>query len=87
MTQHALNQRGVGSCVVEQMHGQAVAEGVANADQQRRAFAWIVEQACRTYDNPYDPDNPRDEAFLCGRIFVGQQLIKLGKLNTGNLKD
>lgn len=53
----------------------ALQAGVATADQQRRALKWIVEEAARTYDQPFRPGAPDETNFACGRMFVGQQIV------------
>lgn len=57
----------------------ALQDGTASAAQQQRALAWIVNHAARTYDLPYHPgaDGDRDTAFASGKMFVGQQIVKL----------
>lgn len=62
---------------------QALAAGTATEDQQKTALEWIVNAAASTYDQPYRPgvDGDRETAFGCGRQFVGQQIVKLLKLN------
>ena len=67
---------------------QAVLAGTANPEQQRRAMRWVSEQAAGTYDMAYRPgaeDGRRDTDFALGRAFVGQQIVKLSKLNPGRL--
>lgn len=67
---------------------QAVVAGTANPDQQRRAMRWVIEQAAATYDLAYRPgseDGRRDTDFALGRAFVGQQIVKMTKLNPGLL--
>jgi hypothetical protein len=61
---------------------QAVAAGAATPEQQKRALDWIVIKAAATYDNGFVADDPqgRIAAFVDGRRFVGQQLVKLMKL-------
>ena len=58
---------------------QALAYGTADADQQKRALNWIINQACATYDLEYRTDQ-RDHAFASGRRAVGLQIIKLLKV-------
>ncbi len=63
----------------------ALSEGRATIQQQKRAFAWIVEKASNYYDLSYRPGGPegvRDTDFAEGRRFVGAQLVKLTKLRT-----
>lgn len=53
--------------------------GEATGDQQKRALAWIVEYAARTYGNPYVPGakTSSDVSFGCGCKHVGDQIVKL----------
>lgn len=64
---------------------QAMLRGEATPDQQRRALDWIITKACATYDMPYRPDSARDTDFSLGRMFVGQQIVKLTKININQL--
>lgn len=66
---------------------QALMRGEAGPDQQRRALAWIIEKACGTYEAQYYPgeDGRRDTDFALGSRFVGQQIVKLSKLNLSKL--
>lgn len=65
---------------------QALNRGDATVDQQRRALKWIIEQAAATYDMSYRPESQRDTDFALGRAFVGQQIVKLLKLNLALIK-
>lgn len=66
---------------------QALARGTANSDQQKRALDWIVTKACATYDFPYRPGaEDRDTNLALGRMFVGQQIVKLLKIKIGLLR-
>lgn len=63
---------------------QAVYEGIADPAQQRRALTWIIEGAALTYDQPFRSDadgGDRETTFALGRMFVGQQVVKLMKLS------
>lgn len=60
---------------------QALLRGEATPHQQKLALDWIIEQAARTYDTTYFPDSDRDSAFAEGKRFVGNQIIKMLKLN------
>ena len=64
---------------------QALVDGVAEPDQQKRAVKWIVEQAAGTYEFNYYPSD-RDTAFALGRAFVGQQVVKLMRINTSTMR-
>lgn len=63
----------------------ALADGTADSDQQRRALKWIIEKAAMTYGFSYF-QSERDTAFALGRVFVGQQIVGLLKLNTSALR-
>lgn len=67
---------------------QALMNGTANADQQRRALKWIVESAAGYYDLSYRPGEGgrRDTDFAEGKRFVGAQIVKLSKLSIAKLK-
>ena len=65
---------------------QCLAKGEATPEQQKIALDWIIEKACNRYDVPYRPSE-RDTSFLCGRMFVGQQIIKQIKLKLGPLTE
>lgn len=63
---------------------QKLAAGEANAEEQKRALDWIIYAAAQTYDNPFRPggsDGDRNTAFACGRKFVGEQIVKLIKVD------
>lgn len=65
---------------------QALAAGLASPEQQKRALDWIINQAAGTYDLAYRPggeDGSRDTTFALGRVFVGQQVVKMLKLSLG----
>lgn len=65
---------------------QAVAGGTATPEQQRQAMAWIINEACRTYDLPYR-SAPHDHAFCTGRMFAGQQIVGALSLSPAVLPD
>ncbi len=64
---------------------QALLDGRAESYQQQRAMKWIIEQAAGTYEFSYYPTD-RDTAFALGRAFVGQQIVKMSKLNASVMK-
>jgi hypothetical protein len=64
---------------------QALERGEAEPHQQQRALKWLIEQAAGTYEFNYYPTD-RDTSFGLGRAFVGQQVIKLLRLNTSQLR-
>jgi hypothetical protein len=59
---------------------QALQRGDANEEQQARVLKWLIEQAAGTYEFNYYPSE-RDTAFALGRAFVGQQVVKLLRIN------
>lgn len=65
---------------------QALQRGDATEFQQKRALAFIVNIVAATYDQPFFPESARDTDFACGRMFVGQQIVKMTKLNLARLK-
>jgi hypothetical protein len=65
---------------------QALAAGRADSEQQIRALRWIVEKASGTYEMSYRPNSARDSDFAEGRRFVGNQIVKLTKLNLARLR-
>ena len=64
---------------------QALERGDAEPYQQQRALKWLIEHAAGTYEFQYYP-NDRDTSFALGRAFVGQQIVKLLRLNTSQLR-
>ena len=65
---------------------QALAKGEARAEQQIRALTWIVEKAARTYDMTYQPESARDSDFAEGKRYVGNQIVKMTKINIAALR-
>lgn len=63
---------------------QALARGDADAKTQQRALKWIIERAALTYDLDYRPDS-RDHAFASGRRFVGLEIVRMLKLDAGEV--
>lgn len=64
---------------------QALSRGDANADQQKRALKWLIENVADTYGFQYRKD-PHDHAFGAGRRWVGQQIVKAIKINVSMLR-
>jgi len=60
---------------------QALEQGKATEQQQKRALTWIIEQGAATYQVAWEPDSERSSSFQAGRRYVGLQIIKLIKLN------
>lgn len=58
----------------------ALASGTASAGQQQTVLTFLIYKAAATYDMPFRPggiDGKRASDFACGRMFVGQQFLKL----------
>lgn len=64
---------------------QALIAGTAEPHQQQRAIKWIIEQAAGTYEFQFYPTE-RETSFSLGRCFVGQQVVKLARLNLSQLR-
>lgn len=64
---------------------QALANGTANAEQQKRALNWIIYKACHFDDLSYRPDSERDSAFADGSRFVALQVNALLTTNLRSL--
>jgi len=64
---------------------QALMIGEAEPEQQKRALAFIINNIAGTYQFNYYPSE-RDTAFALGRTFVGQQIVKLTKVNVSTLR-
>lgn len=65
---------------------QALVNGRATREQQKRALAYIVYDICRVNDVEYRPDS-RDHAFASGRRFVGLQINKMISINLEKFMD
>jgi hypothetical protein len=54
------------------------------ADPAHAVFArWLIEELCGTYQQPFFLEAQGGERagnFMCGRMFVGQELVRLSKL-------
>ena len=64
---------------------QALLRGDADEAQQKRAIKWIIENAAGAYDFHYY-ENTQHTAFALGRAFVGQQIVKMTRLNLHSLR-
>ena len=67
---------------------QALAKGKAAEHQQVLALDYIINVVAGNYDAHYHagPDGQRNTDFALGRAFVGQQIVKLLKLNLNVLR-
>lgn len=59
----------------------ALAIGEASQDQQTLALEVITKKLSRAFDMSYIPGSTHGSAFLAGRMFVGQQIVKYLNLN------
>jgi hypothetical protein len=66
---------------------QALNRGDATEYQQKRALRFIIESICLTYDQPFSEVSERLTDFACGRMFCGQQIVKMTNLDLKNLKE
>lgn len=64
---------------------QALERGDATEHQQQRALKWLIYQAAGTYEMNFYPTD-RETAFALGREFVGQQIVKLMRLDLSALR-
>lgn len=63
---------------------QALQQGTADAEQQKRALKWIVEVASGRDEQSFYPggeDGRRNTDFAEGRRFVGNSIVKMLRLN------
>jgi hypothetical protein len=65
---------------------QALSEGTADAEQQKRVLKWWINQCATTYDLSYRPGDTHDTAFAEGRRFCGLQTVKLIKVNIAAMR-
>lgn len=65
----------------------ALNQGTASADQQRLALYVIVNKLSRAHDVLYLPGSFDESAFLSGRGFVGQKILKYIKIPIGKLNE
>lgn len=67
----------------------AVYAGDATPNQQRLALVTVANKLARSQDLLFIPgaNGDRESAFLSGRAFVGQQLLKVLKLPLNQLED
>jgi hypothetical protein len=66
---------------------QALENGIANAEQQKRALDWIITTASSTYDEPFRPDQGDVTNYMLGRRSVGLAIVKLLKLKAEIFND
>ena len=65
-----------------------LSKGIATEHQQRLALKFIINSVSRAQDLLYIPGGGFDEtAFLNGRAFVGQNILKLLNVPIGTYED
>ena len=62
-------------------------EGTADPYLQRLALATILKKLSRVYDVHFVPGEPDVSNFLAGRGFVGQEIMKLLRLDAAALRE
>ena len=62
-------------------------KGDATEYQQQLALKYIVNSLSRAQDALYIPDSFDETAFLNGRAFVGQNILKLLNVPVGTYQD
>lgn len=65
---------------------QQIERGEAESEMQKRALKWIIEEVCKTYDMSYRPGDTHETAFHEGRRFVGNEIIKMLKLDPSKVR-
>lgn len=68
---------------------QALERGAATGEQQKRALNWILRSACALGDMPFRPggvEGERETNLALGRLFAGQQIAKLTRLDISKLR-
>lgn len=64
---------------------QALSTGTADAEQQKQALKWIVEEACGDPVWAYR-ESDRETCIALGRQFVAQQIVSLIRANISTLR-
>lgn len=65
---------------------QMLEQGQATPEQQKMILEYILLEICKINDMAYFPES-RDTDFSLGKQFVGQQILKLLKVNLAAFKD
>ena len=65
---------------------QQLERGEAGPEMQKRALSWIINNVAKTYDMSYRPGDTHDTAFHEGRRFVGNEIIKMLKLDPSKVR-
>lgn len=62
----------------------ALSNGTATDTQQKKAFSFIINDLCKTYDLVYEQGSFDATAFRAGKAFVGQVLVGMIQPETYN---
>lgn len=60
-----------------------LSDGTATEYQQKLALKYIVDSLCRAHDLLYVPNSFDETAFINGRAFVGQNIVRIIKQPVG----
>lgn len=66
---------------------QALAEGKATPEQQKKAFNCIVRELSGAYDMSFDPESARITDFNEGKRHVGRAIVGLLSINLGKITE
>jgi len=64
---------------------QAVFNGTADEEQQRRAMRWLLDYACGVHEMSYTPGDQYATAFKEGQRFVAKQIGEVLRTNVPGL--
>lgn len=64
---------------------QLLAKGECPPHLQINFLRWLINDVCRTTDQSYRSDSDRDTVFAEGKRFVGNTLLKMGRLIPKNI--
>jgi hypothetical protein len=65
---------------------QQLERGEAGPEMQKRALSWIINNAAKTYDMSYRPGDTHDTAFAEGKRYVGNEIVKMLKLDASKVR-
>lgn len=65
----------------------AMAQGTASEGQQKLAFAWVINVACRVDESTHWPGDSHTTAYLEGRRSIAADIVRLIKAKPGKEKD
>lgn len=64
----------------------ALEVGEATPDQQKLALDYIIYVVSKRYELPWFPDSERESSFAAGKLFVGDQILKLLALKADDIQ-